>query len=75
MTLDHPRAGKVRLLAHPVRYDGEVPPVRIQPPALGEHNREILRGLGYDSETIENLKSQGVLGRSAEQDGVTEKDA
>ena len=74
MTLDHPRAGKVRLLSHPVRYNGEAPPVRIQPPALGEHNREILRGLGYDYQAIENLESEGVLGGSAEQGVVTKKD-
>ena len=30
-------------------------------PALGEHNREILLTLGYDMETIEQLKRHGVI--------------
>ncbi len=61
LTFDHPRAGKVRLLAHPVRYDGQALPVRTAPPALGEHSREILHELGYDAEAVGNLAENGVV--------------
>src|ERR671921_514826 len=45
ITFDHPRAGKVRVLSHPVRYDEEAPPLRMLPPELGEHTEEILTEL------------------------------
>jgi crotonobetainyl-CoA:carnitine CoA-transferase CaiB-like acyl-CoA transferase len=61
VSFEHPKAGKVRLLAHPVRYDEQTPPVRVAPPALGEHTEEILQELGYDAEAITNLEEEGVV--------------
>lgn len=60
MTIDHPQAGPVRVLAHPVRYDGKAPPLRRIPPQQGEHTREILSELGYDDEHIDALLDSGV---------------
>ena len=42
MHVDHPKAGPVRLMTHPVRYDGQAPALRRMPPGLGEHTREVL---------------------------------
>ncbi len=61
MTFEHPRAGRVRVLSHPVRYDGESPPLRILPPELGEHTEEILSELGYEEEAIDKLKAEGAV--------------
>jgi crotonobetainyl-CoA:carnitine CoA-transferase CaiB-like acyl-CoA transferase len=61
LTFDHPRAGRVRLLAHPVRYDEQSLPVRMMPPALGEHTAEILRELDYSDETVSRLANEGVV--------------
>ena len=61
LSFEHPRAGTVRLLAHPVRYDEETPPLRQPPPALGEQTEEILLELGYDTETIARLNEAGVI--------------
>jgi crotonobetainyl-CoA:carnitine CoA-transferase CaiB-like acyl-CoA transferase len=61
MTFEHPRAGTVRVLSHPVRYDGEAPPLRRTPPELGEHTEEILAELGYEPEKIDALKAEGVV--------------
>jgi crotonobetainyl-CoA:carnitine CoA-transferase CaiB-like acyl-CoA transferase len=56
---DHPDAGPVRLLAHPVRYDGQAPPMTRLPPRQGQHTREVLRELGYGDEEIGSLVDAG----------------
>lgn len=57
--IDHPQAGAVRLMAHPVRYDGRAPAVRRLPPRLGEHTREVLAEAGYSAQEIEQLLADG----------------
>jgi crotonobetainyl-CoA:carnitine CoA-transferase CaiB-like acyl-CoA transferase len=59
MEVDHPQAGPVRLLAHPVRYDGAAPPLTRQPPRQGEHTREVLAELGYEPHEISTLVETG----------------
>lgn len=46
----------------PLTLDGRRPPLRRQPPRLGEHTQELLRGLGYLDGDIEALRRAGVLG-------------
>jgi hypothetical protein len=60
MEVDHPEAGAVRLMAHPVRYDGQAPALRRMPPALGQHTREVLAEAGYSAGEIEQLIAEGV---------------
>jgi crotonobetainyl-CoA:carnitine CoA-transferase CaiB-like acyl-CoA transferase len=59
---DLPRAGKVRTLNHPVRYDGAAPPLRRMPPAVGENTDEILTELGYSTDDIAALRTAGAIG-------------
>ncbi len=59
--VDHPQAGKTKLLKHPVTYSSGEPELRRVPPALGEHNDEILGQLGYTAEEIQRLRDAGVI--------------
>jgi crotonobetainyl-CoA:carnitine CoA-transferase CaiB-like acyl-CoA transferase len=59
--LEHPLAGLVRALGNPVRFGDTPVSFRRPPPALGEHNAEILGGLGFSAGEIEGFKAQGVI--------------
>ena len=41
--------------------NGQPATVDTPPPVIGEHNNEILRELGYDGETIEQLRQKGII--------------
>ena len=53
--------GDVAYLAQPVTLSRTPSHVVAHPPALGEHTAEVLRELGYASETIELLMKQGIV--------------
>ena len=60
--VEHPGIGRLRLLGIPIRLYGSPPTFRYSPPKLGEHNREILMGIGYSEEEIALFKEEGVFG-------------
>jgi crotonobetainyl-CoA:carnitine CoA-transferase CaiB-like acyl-CoA transferase len=64
LEFEHPVAGKVRLLSHPIRYNGETPGIRKVPPQLGEDTEEIMKELGYDDDSITDLLTKGILKKS-----------
>jgi len=60
--ITHPVTGRIKLVGMPVRYDDSRGKVRLPPPRLGEHNREILvRLLGYNDQDVETLQEEGVI--------------
>lgn len=60
MEAPHPARGNIRTLASPIRCPGEAEKIGIAP-ALGEHTRELLRGLGYAEARIDQLSKSGAL--------------
>ena len=59
---EHPDAGIVRQPKPAARFSlTEVEP-KYSAAHCGEHNEETLLGIGYSTETIENLKNKGVVG-------------
>ena len=46
----------------PITMAGARLPVRMDPPRLGEHTRELLAGLGYSADEIDSMKADGVVG-------------
>jgi crotonobetainyl-CoA:carnitine CoA-transferase CaiB-like acyl-CoA transferase len=61
--MDHPRAGKVRMVGAPVRLSETPGSVRTPAPMLGEHTDEVLQDLlGLGAGEIGALRGAGVLG-------------
>ena len=61
--MEHPRAGKVKMVGAPVRLSETPGSVRTPSPMLGEHTTEVLRELlGMDADAVTALREQGVIG-------------
>jgi len=59
--VEHPRAGKVKLVGPAVSYNGKKMPVTRPPPWLSEHTTEVLQELGYSDEKIIELREKKVV--------------
>ena len=58
--LPHPQQPDYRVLANPIKLDGQRLPSRVAP-RLGEHTDEILRSVGFTAGELAALKDQGVI--------------
>ncbi len=52
----------------PLTLGGERLGLRAPPPALGEHNKELLQELGYNADEIEALRAENVVARGSASD-------
>lgn len=59
--IDHPVAGKFKAIGTPIEFSETPPTIRRTPPALGEHNDEILQELGFGEKDIERFKNAGIF--------------
>ncbi|KAI0005949.1 CAIB/BAIF family enzyme [Russula compacta] len=59
--VQHPRAGKIKLVGPAVTYNGKRMPVNRPPPWLSQHTDEVLSELGYDTEYISQLRKEGIV--------------
>jgi len=58
--VNHPRVGKIKEVGFPWKFH-KTPAKAGIAPELGEHNNEVLKGLGYSDAEIEQLKKEGVI--------------
>jgi crotonobetainyl-CoA:carnitine CoA-transferase CaiB-like acyl-CoA transferase len=71
------KGGEATLVNHPLRYDGEVPPLRHLAIDIGEDTRAVLSELGYADAEIEALITSGALAapvENAESSGASDAD-
>jgi crotonobetainyl-CoA:carnitine CoA-transferase CaiB-like acyl-CoA transferase len=59
--IDHPVAGRVRVLRFPLEMSSGRATVRRPPPTAGQHSDEILREHGYGDDAIGRLRDAGVI--------------
>jgi formyl-CoA transferase len=58
--VDHPKAGKIKEVGFPWKFH-KTPAKAGIAPELGEHNNEILKGLGYSDADIRQLKDEKII--------------
>ncbi len=59
--LDHPTAGPVKTLGHPVKFSETPGSIRSAAPVLGQHSREILAEAGFDDARITQMIDAGAV--------------
>jgi len=60
--VEHPVAGRLPMVASPMRFSATPLEHKTPPPLLGEHTEEILRGvLGKTPEEVARLRAEGVV--------------
>jgi crotonobetainyl-CoA:carnitine CoA-transferase CaiB-like acyl-CoA transferase len=61
LEVNHPTAGKIRQIGMPIRFSETPGQIRTPAPFIGQHTEEILQGLGYTREQIEELGKGQVI--------------
>ncbi|MEL6149670.1 MAG: CoA transferase [Chloroflexota bacterium] len=50
--IDHPKAGRIKVVGVPVEFSETPGTIRIAPPTVGQHTDDILKEVGFDNEQI-----------------------
>lgn len=59
--IDHPAAGRLRMLGSPVKLSGQPPSIRRPPPVLGQDTDAVLAEAGISSAEIARLREEGII--------------
>jgi crotonobetainyl-CoA:carnitine CoA-transferase CaiB-like acyl-CoA transferase len=58
---EHPRAGRVKGIGHPIKFSDTPGEMKRPAPLLGQHTREVLGNLGYSAAEIDALARDGAV--------------
>jgi crotonobetainyl-CoA:carnitine CoA-transferase CaiB-like acyl-CoA transferase len=61
LEMPHPTLGCIKQTGLPIKFSQTPGGLDRHPPLLGEHNQEILKGLGYSAAEIQQLEEQSVI--------------
>jgi formyl-CoA transferase/CoA:oxalate CoA-transferase len=59
--MQHPLAGKIKLMGNPARFTKTPSQYRLPPPGLGEHTESVLREVEYTDEQIRQFRNSKVI--------------
>ncbi|MBI4591594.1 MAG: CoA transferase [Candidatus Rokubacteria bacterium] len=59
--VDHPVAGRSRVLGVPIKFSESPATIRRPAPTVGQHTEEILRTLGYSDDDLARLRTEAVI--------------
>ncbi len=60
--IEYPENGhkNIKIIKTPIHFSGKAPEIRMRPPVIGEHTREILSLLGYPEGEIQEFFNKGI---------------
>jgi formyl-CoA transferase len=61
MQYDHPAAGRLNCVGHPVTFVGEERAPGLPPPTLGQHTDDVLREMGLSDASIAELRRDEII--------------
>jgi crotonobetainyl-CoA:carnitine CoA-transferase CaiB-like acyl-CoA transferase len=61
MQYDHPAAGRLNCVGHPVTFVGEERAPGLPPPTLGQHTDDVLKEMGLSDASIAELRRDGII--------------
>jgi CoA:oxalate CoA-transferase len=59
-TVTDPFIGELTIPGNPLRFSEQPEELDLETPSLGQHNSEVLRGLGYSKEEIDRFSEEGI---------------
>jgi len=59
--LDHPKLGKIKNVATPIKMSKTPLKIRNLAPKVGQHTKDVLRSLNYSDDEIRNFKINGLI--------------
>jgi crotonobetainyl-CoA:carnitine CoA-transferase CaiB-like acyl-CoA transferase len=59
--IEHPTAGRIRMVRPVARFSDTPDSIRLPPPTLGQHTDEILQKLGFDTAEISRLRADRIV--------------